>query len=46
MTFIDTAANYGDGDSELAIGHVLQDLIYNHDVNRDDLVLMSSGLFK
>jgi uncharacterized protein len=41
VTLIDTSANYGDGDSERTIGHVVRELVAEGRLRREDLVLVS-----
>ena len=43
ITVIDTAANYNDGQAEIAIGNVVQELIYNNELKRDDITIISKA---
>jgi aryl-alcohol dehydrogenase-like predicted oxidoreductase len=38
---IDTSTNYGDGQSEILIGEVIQDLVENKKLRREDVVVVS-----
>ena len=43
INLIDTATNYHHGDSETAIGNVIQELIYDNDITRDDITIISKA---
>lgn len=43
ITTIDTSANYSDGRSEILIGNILNDLIENGGLKREDLFLITKG---
>ena len=43
ISTIDTSANYSDGRSEILIGNILNDLVKNGDMNREDIFLITKG---
>lgn len=43
INLIDTSSNYSDGGSEILVGKVLNKLISENKVNRDDVIVVSKG---
>ena len=43
ITTIDTSANYSDGSSEILIGNILNDLVENGSMKREDFFLITKG---
>lgn len=43
INLIDTSSNYADGGSEELIGSVLKEMIHNHHINRDQMVIVSKA---
>ena len=43
ITTIDTSANYSDGRSEILIGNILNDLVENGSMKREDFFLITKG---
>lgn len=43
INLIDTSANYSDGGSEILIGNVLEDMIKNKEIVREEIVIVSKG---
>ena len=43
INLIDTATNYHHGDAEIAIGNVIQELIYDNDITREEVTIISKA---
>ena len=43
INLIDTSSNYNNGDSETAIGEILSPLLYDEDIKRDDICIVSKA---